>query len=596
MSIRKPIIFVLLFSALSAAFASQGSPVFQKAMEFYKAGEYDSTITVIRSHLQEHGRDPEAQTLVPLIVEAYIRTGQYQVIGNLVDMYRQRFSRSEFLPRLNYLYGVALVESGEYENAVEKFSDALAAGVNPELESHIIDALSKMCRGKFNTDQLAKLASRRRLNPRILEVIRFYTIKKQHADGLVSRAANNANEFLSLYPNSVYVPQLRAIAGVPASSGDAFEIGVMAPLSGDYRDVGKEIVQGIQVAIDNYNRRSSRPITMVVYDTESNVVKTAHRAKEIVQSGRVNAVIGPVLSDNATVSAVVFSGEDVLMLTPTASEQGLAALGDNIFQMNITLGTLGQKIARYAVENLNIRDFAVIAPDTYYGRITTEYFLNELKNHSNVEVVNVEYFQEGIHDFSQQITNLRRKLVRRRMERVALDGPMSRTVSTGKADSSMLADSTLSIGGIFMPVEAEDVVMLAPQLVFHRMRTQMLGSSGWQSDKVLEDGKRYVRDAIIATPFQLNTERSDWLEFEGAYRRRHNEEPGRVSALGYDAAQLLINAIDQSGTGVRRLQRTLSNVKDFQGLCGTVTFDSDSGANTEAPVMRIIENGFIRVQ
>ncbi|KMQ52352.1 Branched-chain amino acid ABC transporter, amino acid-binding protein [Chitinispirillum alkaliphilum] len=593
----KNFVLLLLFCSVFSLRASDGSAVFESAMEYYKNQQYGSTVNVIRDHLREHGRDPEAERLVPLIIEAYIRTEEYGPVENLVSMYSKRFQQSSFLPRLYYLDGVASSRQNEFRKGIQSFSKALKLGVNRELDSLIMVTTGKIAANSMGMNELTELASDETLHPRILETIRFYTVTKQHSAGYHARAEKNATNFLKLYPRSDYAPQIRQIAHRPASSDrGVVDVAVLAPLSGEADFFGKKMVQGIQTAFDNHNRNSSRQLRIVTYDTEGNMVTTAHRSREILQRGNQRVVIGPVLSDNAVVSASLFSGNNILMVTPTASEQGLAGLGDNIFQMNITFGTLGQSIARYAVENLNIREFAVISPNSQYGRLTTDHFLNELRNYNDVSVVHVEYFEEGIHDFAEQIRNLRRALIRRRLDTMAAEEGLVRTVgSNRRLREENFADSTLSIGGIFMPIESEDVVMLAPQLVFHRLRTQMLGSSGWHNKLVTDEARQYVNDAVLSTAFQINEESSEWKSFERAYKRRYNEEPNRVSAMGFDAAQLVIRAVNESGGNFNRLKNSLSNITNFQGLAGTVSFNSECGANQEAVIMRIVEDGFIRV-
>ena len=62
------------------------------------------------------------------------------------------------------------------------------------------------------------------------------------------------------------------------------------------------------------------------------------------------------------------------LVTPTATTHGIAALGDGIFQLNVTTGTLGQRIASYATGCLKLKDFAIVAPESEYGYQLAEAF------------------------------------------------------------------------------------------------------------------------------------------------------------------------------------------------------------------------------
>ena len=148
-----------------------------------------------------------------------------------------------------------------------------------------------------------------------------------------------------------------------------------------------------------------------------------------------------------------------------------------------------------------------------------------------------------------------------------------------------------------MPGDVEDVVMLAPQVMFHRIRTQILGSSGWHHQKVLHDGKRYVLNAIISTSFELNQSGKEWSNFVNAYKSRYNTEPDRVAALGYDAAALVMKAIRKTGgDNPKRIRAELTKTDRYHGISGIISFNDGRRANNECAVYKIIESGFVRVQ
>jgi branched-chain amino acid transport system substrate-binding protein len=157
----------------------------------------------------------------------------------------------------------------------------------------------------------------------------------------------------------------------------------------------------------------------------------------------------------------------------------------------------------------------------------------------------------------------------------------------------------MSVGGLFMPLlEYEDVIKLAPQVVFHRVRSQMLGAGlGWNDPRIPAEAKRsHANNAIISAGFQPDMESDAWKHFGAAYKARYNADANRIAALGYDAAQLVIKAVEETGgTDIAKLRKTLGSVHEYNGLSGTVSFDSQTGANSEAVIMKVTETGFMRV-
>jgi branched-chain amino acid transport system substrate-binding protein len=261
---------------------------------------------------------------------------------------------------------------------------------------------------------------------------------------------------------------------------------------------------------------------------------------------------------------------------------------------------LGRRIASYAIKNLHIRDFCIISPLSDYGRILSENFKKEVKKNRG-QIIAEEFFDEGTKDFRQQFIDLRKKLMERVHEKRALeegiDYEATQSRRRRRADSLYIADSVMEIGGLFLPAEAEDVVMLAPQVHFHRIQTQILGSTGWHSSTVLLDGKRYVNDAIISTSFETNMTDERWVNFSKAYKTRFSKEPDRlVAPLAYDAAKLLLNAVSTCEDDSKAISKMLLETAGYRGLSGTITFKGSEGANTETAIMKLKNKQFIRIQ
>ncbi len=567
---------------------------FDKAVRLYSQGKYDSTIAVGRIYLKKYGRNAESEKMVPLIIEALIRKENYSSAYRLFSMFRQKFPQSVFLPRLYYVTGVALAKGEKYQQALTSFSNALEAGVSRTIDSLILSNTEKIC--KQLTAKEFEILSTMPLNMKLLEVVKFHEIANFSSIGQFTKAQNYAEEFRNMYPRSVYDSRIRELISLAQQKQRGVVlIGVLVPISGDEAEIGRSIYQGVQLAVDQANYLNGTTAKTVVLDTKGNMVETVRRTRELVEDHRVPVIIGPVLSHTATVSAAMLMGKQTIMISPTATDDGIAALGKNIYQMNVTLGVLGKKVARYAAENLNIGDYAILAPNSAYGKILAESFRAEIQKR-NLELVFEDYYEEGSNDFSAHFLNLRSRLLERYLEKNALERGLDFKGRISRSDSLKYLDSTLSVGGLFMPGDADDIVMLAPQVYFHRIRTQMLGSNGWHNSKVIKDGKRYISNAIISTSFELDQNQKSWLDFKSAYKSRFNAEPDRISALGYDAAALVMKALAGAGNDPIKINENLRRTQNYQGLSGLISFDSVTGENIEASILKVTEDGFLRVQ
>ena len=603
---------VLVLLCVSVSFsADDAAEVFIKAQAYYKASKFDSTIYVVRTYLKNHGGDNSSQELVPLLMEALVRKGDFQFSLRLFQIYAKKFPASPFMPRLRYLEGVSQIKEKNYDNALLSFTNALNGGINNTVDSLIQSDVQRLCEKVLTGDELSLLSGRTDFYPNIEETLKYYDMVKLFQTGMTKAVRQKAPDFLKKYPRSQHASLVKDLNDKSNSQQKGTVlIGVLAPLSGSVADVGKQVVQGIQLAIDRCIAASDMNIKLVIYDTRGNMLETARQTQELIGEQHVSVIIGPILSQDAIVAASMLVGKDIVMITPTATDDGIAALGPNIFQMNIPLGVLGAKIAKYAMDNLNIHDFAIISPSSEYGTALSKIFRAEVEKKGG-EIVNEQTYDEGTHDFKGQLEKLRDDLKIRNKQRTLLEKslegdeqqePKKEKRSDPKTDKKLVmpVDSTLQVGGLFIPAESEDVTMIAPQVTFHRIHAQLLGSTGWLAPKTILDGKEYVNNALFSTNIQPGADNDkEWTDFRNAYKARYGVEPERIAAMGFDAAALVLQVIKDNGTtgvSAAQLSQALAAVRNYKGASGPVTFDPAMRVNVEAEIMKIKDKQFIRVQ
>jgi ABC-type branched-subunit amino acid transport system substrate-binding protein len=604
-------LIAVFLSYAPAAFAfDEAAEVLRKAEACYKASKYDSTVTVIRGFLKNRGEDKSSLELVPLLMEALVRKGDFQFSRRLFQIYIKRYPASPFLPRLWYLEGISLVKEKEYDNALSAFSNALNAGVSATIDSLIAMNVQRLCEKALTGDECAPLAARNDLHSPVEEIVKYYDLVKLNQAGRMYGSRQKAADFVKKFSHSQYVSLVKDMLDkAEKQQKGTVEIGVLAPLSGVDADIGKQIVQGIQLAIDRFGVLADFKVKIVMCDTRGNMLETARKVQELINGHRMPVIIGPVLSQNAIVAASTLVGKDIVMITPTATDDGIAALGPNIFQMNVPLGVLGARIARYAMDNCMIRDFVIFSPFNEYGAALSKGFREEVEK-KGAEIVETVTYEEGTHDFREQFEKLRLKLNLRKQQRTAieksLEGESSSDPKVKKPDPKTdkryvpPEDTTLLVGGLFVPAECEDAVMIASQLSFHRIHAQLLGSTGWYNPKTIADGKDNVSNSLISTNFQAGGDNDrDWLDFKGVYKARYASEPDRIAALGYDATMLALQAIKDKGgdhAGASQIAQALAAIKNYKGASGTISFDPVTRVNSEAVIMKIKDKQFLRVQ
>ncbi len=577
--------------------------LFTEAKQAYGQGDYSRSYSLLKEFVNEHGTHNANRYLVPLLIESALRLEKYAVATQLYDLYKTNYPESEYMPRLYYLYGYARARLHDPEQAINAFSRAMRSGVSASLDSLIMHNVKLLCTHSLSVNELTEIGKSRTLHERIARTILYSAIKKAVDTQRYSQAQSLISYYFDTYNDSRFHSEIKNIrSSIKRKKNEQVQIAVLAPISGYHASIGKQIIQGAQLAADRYNRRNNPSINLVIRDTRGDMVTTAQQTLTLRDGYSIVHYLGPILSSSAVVSASLLLDHDAVLLTPTATDAGIANLGKNIFQMNSTLHALGNTIADYAFHNLNIRDYSILAPWSEYGKILAKQFKSTVEKNGG-KVISVVYFQKGAHDFKEQFNRLRKDaahyIMRKRARKhgqKSLDGSDDNIASI---DSSFLADSTIEIGGLFVPAQAEDAAKIARQSQFYKIRTQLLGSTGWHDNTVIIDGDKYVNNAIISSNFSSNRNNEMWPNFEKEYTQRFGKKPQRTSALAYDGMQLLLKCIQQNGGSRRNADKVcncLFSTKDYQGLSGSISFDSESGTNNECAVYKITKGSFVRIK
>jgi hypothetical protein len=152
-----------------------------------------------------------------------------------------------------------------------------------------------------------------------------------------------------------------------------------------------------------------------------------------------------------------------------------------------------------------------------------------------------------------------------------LRGAEIRALGLGPEDT--LHVELLEPVALFLPLPAEDVELLGPQVTFFGLDTlgiQILGTSGWTNPQVLETvDPRHTTGVIATAPQSAGPGSAGYALFEQAYERHFQRTlVSPVPALGYDAALLLLEGIRTGARTPADLRDALERVRDVEGATG----------------------------
>jgi len=170
-------------------------------------------------------------------------------------------------------------------------------------------------------------------------------------------------------------------------------------------------------------------------------------------------------------------------------------------------------------------------------------------------------YAEGSTFFQSQIAAVRDAL---RGDEIR-SGHFSRPDSIGRPSIPPVA--------LFVPVSAEDVELLAPQIIHFGLDTlgiDVFGTAGWTDAETLRRvDARHTNGVIATAPVDAGPATPGYARFRAAYEERFRRSlVSPVPAVGYDAALLLIEAFRRGATTPDEVRRALEQLQDVEGATG----------------------------
>lgn len=350
-------------------------------------------------------------------------------------------------------------------------------------------------------------------------------------------------------------------SGSTADTGDTIKIGGLAPLTGEVSVYGVAASNGAKMAIDEVNANGGilggKKIEFLLEDEEGDATKAVNAYNKLVGEGIV-ALIGDVTS-KPTMSVAQKSAKDNLpMVTPTATAAEVTTYGSNVFRACFLDPYQGEILASYANEKLSAKTAAVLydSSDDYSIGIAESF-----KEHAEaygIQVVAYEAFGEGDKDFKSQLTKI------------------------GAEKPDVLC----------IPSYYNTIALIVSQAKDLGIETTFLGGDGWDGVLgALADGKKTNADgAIFANHYYSGDTDEVVSNFFKNYKEIYGTDPNSFAALGYDAAMVLINAIEKAGSTDKDAIIKALNETDYNGVTGNIQYDG-SGDPVKSVTIIKIENG-----
>jgi len=380
--------------------------------------------------------------------------------------------------------------------------------------------------------------------------------KRQGNDTLAKRFLT---ELEKEYRGMDYMPQAKELSEtIPLSTRSKYTVGVILPLSGIHRPFGERALQGIQCAI---KEADSPLISLAIRDSKGSPWEAEKAVEELVNKEKVIAILGPLLSINIDRAAKKARQLKTPLLTFSQKELP-SSKGDFVFQNSLTPSEQIQTLVDFAINELDLRTFAVFYPNSPYGLYFKTLFNQEIARKGG-KVLGAVVYQENQTDFSQEIKGF------------------FKIETIQKYDSRKKKDDefnvSVSIDGLFIPDADDRVGTILSQMAYYDIKgLTFLGTSAWNGASLVSIGGKGAEGSIFVDTFFKKDPSPLVARFVEEFRKTYQREPKTLEALSYDGAKFIKEILlSKSVSSPSQLQEALRQVKNFQGVSGLKGFGED---------------------
>ena len=345
-------------------------------------------------------------------------------------------------------------------------------------------------------------------------------------------------------------------SGSGAGGGATIKIGHYGSMTGSEATFGVSTDNGIKLAVKERNAAggvNGKQVQLITYDDQGKGQEAVTAVTRLIQQDGVAAVLGEVASSRSIAAGPVCQREGVPMISPSSTNPQVTEIGDMIFRVCFIDPFQGYVGASFAKNQLKLDKSATLynRSQAYSAGLNKE-FVNAFEKLGGQVLTQVAY-ADGDNDFSAQLTSIRGT------------NPQF----------------------IYIPGYYTEVVNIARQARKLGITCPLIGGDGWVSEELKNAGDA-LDGCYFSDHYSQEDKRPEVQDFLKKYKAEYGKTPDSMAALGYDAANLLFDAMKRAKSlNGHDLADAIASTKDFKAVTGNITINDHRDATKLAVIQKI---------
>ncbi len=349
--------------------------------------------------------------------------------------------------------------------------------------------------------------------------------------------------------------------------GKVIKIGVFEPVTGENGGGGFQEVLGMRYANKMYPTVEIDGVTydiqLVEVDNKSDKTEAVSAAQSLISSD-VKVVLGSYGSGVSIAAGEFFKEAKIPAIGASCTNPQVTLGNDFYFRVCFLDPFQGTVMANYAFQE-GAKTAAVITQlgDDYSSGLGS-YFVTAFKGLAgDSAIVSEEQFQTNQTDFKAILTNIK-----------------------AANPDVIFAPSSIATAPLII-TQARELGITCP----------IMAGDTWENSTIIENAGKYAEGIVLSTFFDdadpATKEAESFITGFKPYLKENNQSEiiPAVSALGYDAYLVALEAIKQAGsTDSTAIRDALVNVK-IDGVTGSISFDENGDAKKDMAFIKTVEGG-----
>ena len=341
-------------------------------------------------------------------------------------------------------------------------------------------------------------------------------------------------------------------------------IGVCGPHSGDLAPYGLPTLQAVQLYIDEVNAAGGilgKEIELLIKDDLCDVRLAPDIALELTSRGAV-AVIGHICSGTTLVAMPLYLNEKIIVISPSATNPELTIYpGFPNFFRTISPDNAQARMMLEFAGSLHAFRIAVVYENNQYSRILAEY----IQDIADSETGRIQIYSVPV----EPGRNLRQAVYE--------------IVETG-------SEAILFCG------YAETAAQLLDNMADSGFDIPFIGSSYMANDRFLDLGRENAEGVFVCNYFE-DTDNPLAEKARIAHLNAFGNDPGHFFYNGLAAIQVLVKAIENSGSLEYQILRDYMLNNKFDTSLGTISFDDNGDIKpVNCLIFEVVNGSFVPVE